>query len=205
MHRLLLAALVALAPIPISAQNLSVEDITGLIDAKQSEMAEYRALLNDPEPERARMAMKIMLEKGDDELKRLALEQGLYSTDPGVRRVALEGFLRSKPFLTIRADGEEADKNDNYDLRNALSDARGTIDSTGKIVLNHQLGEFDEEAKCIPYANTNICAFRISDAAIAMRHFGRWTELALDTDGVLRGEIYIKDVGTLSAEIPISQ
>lgn len=199
--------IISIFPLSVSAQNLSVTDITSQIDTMQAGNNDYRALLNDPDPERARLAMKIMLEQGDAELQRIALDHGLYSTDPSVRRVALEGFLSSKPILTIRADGSGAMENDRNDLFRYVERAKGSVEGTGAVLLSYQLGDFDEEHKCFMYRDDigGGCAFRLTEAALSMQHYGQWTEFQLDTDGVLRGPIYIYNVGVIPAEIPISK
>ena len=199
----LLATLAQAAP----AQNLSVADISALVDKAQNGKNDYRALLNDPDPERARLAMQIMLEQGDAALQRIALEHGLFSTDAGVRRVALEGFLRSKPVLTIRADGAAAIKNNRDYLVYYVQQAKGSVDGAGKVLLNYQLGEFNEDDKCFTYSSRDggDCAFRLTDASLNMLHYGQWTEFRLDPDGSLRGEIFINQVGVIPAEIPVSQ
>lgn len=201
MLRFVSATVCVLVPVELTAQNLSVADIAAMVDEAQAGNDDYRTLLNDPDPERARLAMKIMLEQGDAELQRIALDHGLFSNDPGVRRVALESFLRSGSFLAIRADGS------NY-IGNTLSSyvqrAGGTVDDGGIVHLNHQLGAFDEKQNCILWAGTESCAIRISDAAISLRHNGKWTDFTLGEDAVLRGGIYINQIGVLSSEIPVS-
>jgi hypothetical protein len=205
MFRILLGVAVFLFGQGAMAQNLSVSDITALIDKTQGETNEYRTLLNDPDPERARLAMKIMLEQGDADLARMALEHGLYSTDAVVRRIALESFLRSRPFLAIRADTSGVDENTKVYVKRSMSKVGGSVDSEGIARMNHQLGEFDENLKCIRYHDSEHCAVRISDASVNLHYFGRWTDLTLGTDGVLRGMIFLDNVGTVPAEIPVSR
>lgn len=202
MLRFVLATVCVLAPVAVTAQNLSVADIATLVDEARAGNDDYRALLNDPDPERARLAMKIMLEQGDAELQRIALDHGLFSTDPGVRRVALESFLRSGAFLAIRADG--SNHIGNTTLSSYVQRAGGTVDDSGNVRFNHQLGAFDEKQNCILWAGSEDCAIRISDASISLRHYEKWTDLTLGEDAVLRGGIFIYQVGVLPAEIPIS-
>lgn len=205
MLRIFMTVLLAFVPTLTLAQNLSVGDISKLVDVAQSANGEYRALLNDPDPERALLAMKVMIEQGDADLQKIALDHGLFSTDASVRRVALEAFFRSKPFLAITADGKAALEDNETNLRVYVERAGGTVDPTGKVSLNHLMGEFDDKQNCFVYAGGDHCMVRISDATVSFRHHELWSDLTLGTDGKLTGAIYVYKVGLLPAEIPVSR
>jgi hypothetical protein len=201
----ILTILLTFGPGAALAQNLSVGDITKMVDEAQNANNEYRTLLNDPDPERALLAMQVMIEQGDADLQKIALDHGLYSTDASVRRVALESFFRSKPFLAITADGKAAMEADENALKIYVERAGGTVDPSGKVSLNHLMGDFDDKQNCFVYEGGNHCMVRISDATVSFRHHELWSDLTLGTDGILTGSIYIYKVGLLPAEIPVSR
>ena len=97
MKRLFLAAtLIPLATIA-TAQTLTPEEISALVDKRMKELNPYQNLLNDPDPDRSLAAMQIMMESGDPDLTRMALEFGLLSPNPSVKRIAFEAWLSTGP------------------------------------------------------------------------------------------------------------
>ncbi len=145
---LLTAAIFQMAD-PVFAQSLSPEEIAAIIDEKVNNLNPYQALLNDPDPERGRLAMEVMLDSGDPELVRLALGFGLLSPNPTVKRTAFETWLKTGPILSLRFDGAEV--KDTSFAGTVTSNWNGTL-SDGVGYWRIAVGEFLPEQKC--YANT---------------------------------------------------
>lgn len=140
------AVLVAMLTVgSATSQSLTPEQITAMVDQKMNELNPYQSLLNDPDPERSRLAMQVMLESGDAELERMALEFGLLSPSTAIKRTAFEAWLKTGPVLTIRFDGTDVESRNypgnNKNYWNAAQD--------GKMMYwRIAVGDFLEEKKC---------------------------------------------------------
>ncbi|MDE4276815.1 hypothetical protein PXK58_21245 [Phaeobacter gallaeciensis] len=142
-----LAAMLTIGP--AAAQSLTPEQIAAMVDQKMNELNPYQSLLNDPDPERSRLAMQVMLESGDPELVRMALEFGLLSPSQTVKHAALKAWLGTRPVITMRFDGT-AVRDGSYPktITNSWS---GSLD--GKIgYWRISVGDYLEEKHC--FANT---------------------------------------------------
>ncbi|MEP4037537.1 hypothetical protein [Pseudophaeobacter sp.] len=131
------------------SQSLTPEQIAAMVDQRVNDLNPYQALLNNPDPERSRLAMQVMLESGDAELARMALEFGLLSPNPNVKRTAFEGWLTGSPILSIRFDGAEV-KDSSYPGI-IKSNWNGTLDGTTGY-WRVAVGEHLKENRC--FANT---------------------------------------------------
>ncbi len=149
MKRLFLAAtLIPLATIA-TAQTLTPEEISALVDKRMKELNPYQNLLNDPDPDRSLAAMQIMMESGDPDLTRMALEFGLLSPNPSVKRIAFEAWLSTGPVMSFRFDGTNV--KDSTFTRRVRGSWNGTLDDrTGYWRI--QVGQRIKESGC--YANT---------------------------------------------------
>lgn len=156
------------------AQSLTPEQIAAMVDEKVNGQSPYAALLNDPDPERSRAAMQIMLESGDPELVRMALEFGLLSTDPTVKRTALEAYLTTKPVLSIRFDGSGLGENRsdpaNFQSRMTGQDATHTPDGQG--YWRMQVGDYNAENKCFLLSNGNGCFVTVNSDGVMLQFEG---------------------------------
>lgn len=140
--------LFGLAAVPVSGQSLSPEDISKIVDQRMNDLNPYQILLNDPDPDRSRLAMQVMLESGDTELVRMALEFGLLSPNPGVKRTAFEAWLKTSPILSFRFDGTDIKDTDFENIVKGYWN--GTIsDSVGYWRI--AVATFIDEKKC--YSN----------------------------------------------------
>lgn len=153
-----------LTGLPASAQTLSPEDISKIIDERMSDLNPYQALLNDPDPERSRLAMQVMLESGDPDLVRMALEFGLLSPNPGVKRTAFEAWLKTGPILSFRFDGTNV-KDTSFE---------GTVTGNWNGTVNEKVGywrigvsTYLDEQKCFAStANERDCFITINSDGV---------------------------------------
>lgn len=199
----ILTGLMVLSSTAVSAQSLSVADISSQIDTDMAALDEYAALLNDPDPRRALKAMQIMLASGDPDLERLALDFGIYSTDARVRQVAFETWIKTEPTLVFRLNaGEDRAK----EVARYLKSFQGTMNSEGLGSTSYVVGAFDEDRNCYIWKGYSNCAVSISDDAIMVNFNGYWCEMTISDDARLAGAITIHgNIDPVPTEIPISR
>ena len=204
MERLGFALALAVLPLDLPAQTLSAADIKAQVDQKVAGLNEYQMLLNDPDPQRAMAAMRIMLDSKDPDLVRMALSYGIFSPNPAVRRTALEAFLASGPALRVTVDGSGA--NDPKDFAYFVKSLGGTIDEKGMAFLSLLVGAFDAEQNCYLLADTKGCVFRLSDAGQALMLWNTWWSLELGADGHLVGTGDMRKGNTgIGISIPVTR
>ncbi len=152
-----------------------------MINERINNLNPYQELLNSPDPARSLAAMQIMMESGDADLVRMATEYGLLSPNPTVKRIALEGFLATKPVLSIRFDGSKTSDKDfsNVVVRNWT----GTVDADMVGYWRISVGEYLADSSC--YANT----YNTSDCFITV-----------NSDGVFLTPRYMNGRATISPE-----
>lgn len=188
-----------------NAQSLSVADIQAKIDAEMSKGNEYAALLNDPDPARAKMAMEIMLESGDAKLRKMAIDFGFFSPSKEVRAVALKAVWDSKPKFSVTFDGTESDLEEfSQELSNPFGIRPG---ETGKAVYTRTIIGFDEDAECYntPRSGYNgWCVLKIfGDGASFYNRHGDWYPLTFTAEGVLEGVIGLDDAQNIKVTIAV--
>lgn len=202
MKFVLIAALLSVGA--ASAQSLSPEDITRMLDEQAAQPNPYATLLNDPDPTRSLGAMRIMIESGDPVLMEMALEFGLLSADENVQRFAVEQFLYQKPILAVTFDG--TDGSELGYLRNlAVTGMGGTIDPNGMAYGRWRVGDYSDQGDCWLWDGGRNCAivsrpegFFIDGRMANVSFNGR---LAVSDDGRLEGTMNIDRVGTIPVSI----
>ncbi|MDF2142930.1 hypothetical protein [Paenirhodobacter sp. CAU 1674] len=190
MRKFLSCVLLAVTPAMAGAQSLSLADLQKQIDAEVNKGSEYVVLLNDPDPKRAQAAMKVMLGSGDPDLISIALDHGLYSADSAVRGLALKGLLDTKPRLDVFVTMTDPDD----DLRNSIGKMFSTVPNPeGVATVPILVTGYDAKLDCytaeFSMANENKCFIQVRPEAIRARLGYAWTELRLNDDGGLVGEI----------------
>lgn len=152
MYRLLVALLLSL-PIATHAESpsISLEDLKAQVDKKVSDLDEYRALLNDPDPARARAALQVMIASGDPVLQQMAVETGLLSADVSVRRSTMDYFMGTRPTLLVRLDGASIEGLHFFNTVTKSLDGAIGPNKEGTILVS--LGEFSAEHNCYLYAD----------------------------------------------------
>ncbi len=192
-----LACLLALSAIGAQAQ-VSLDELDEAMNARDDEMSAFRERLNDPEPNRALAAMRLLIEQGDSDQRQMAIEHGLSSTDPEIRVAAVGAILQSRPILVSRwypADGEISNN-----FRNRVVQREGTIsvDNTARVPL--YVGKRFDDANCWLINGaaemSQNCLFRLNAGEISYWIDSAWTEMSIDTAGRLVGSPMIGGVRT---------
>ncbi len=192
-----LACLLALSAVAAEAQ-VSLDELDAAMSARDDAMAAFRERLNDPDPDRALTAMRLLIEQGDAEQRQLAIEHGLSSTDADIRLAAVGAILQTRPILVSRwypADGEISNN-----FRNRVTQRQGTIavDNTARVPLS--VGKHFDGADCWLINGaaemSQNCLFRLNAGEISYWIDNAWTEMSLDTAGRLVGSPIIGGVRT---------
>lgn len=182
-----------------SSQSLTPEQISAMVDRRVNDLNPYQTLLNDPDPERSRLAMQVMLESGDADLSRMALEFGLLSPSPTVKRAAFEAWLASGPVLTIKFDGNQVKDKDFADRIKRRWN--GTV--SGKVgYWKMQVSDYLEEEKC--FSNTrhsHLCFVTINGDGIFLSPDEMNGRATISDDGSVSG---VADVNGISDPVPFS-
>ncbi len=201
-----------LAATPLCAQSLSVADLQAKIDAELKKGSEYADLLNDPDPVRAQMAIKLMLESGDEELIKTALDYGIYSPDASVRNAAIKAFFDGIPRLEVQIEGEKANEEA---LRYVLSGNYSMVPNPDNYgVINMDIGGYDATANCYWSHQYNRilgkrdgCFLRVIGDIVQVRSTDRnWYEMTFLDEGSLRANTthqYINTKAETIVTIPI--
>lgn len=173
----------------VCAQATSAADIAAMVDEKMSGIDEYAALLSDPDPERSLAAMQIMIGLDDPQVSRMALQHGLTSTSPAVRWAALKGFFDSGANIGVYLDGSALDL---ANFTSYVTSKGGTVDGDSIGYLTYKVGPFDPENSCYDYnPNPSYCLIKLTEDAVSIQMWGRWSPMQLDAEGNLRGAIQV--------------
>jgi len=196
------AALLMLQPSLTMAQNISISDLKSQVDEQAAGLAEYQALLNDPDPARARTAMEIMLVEGDDTLRRMAFNVGITSNDPLMRKKALEGYFAGEPVLSVQIAYDP--KAPQSYLRNFAKKTHATIDDDNTLHGSWKIGPWDETNGCWPWTTAKGCAIRLDDDGVSILINERWARLQLNGTDELTGFVSISNKTPSPVTIPIT-
>ena len=176
-----------------AAQTLTPEQIAAMVDQRVNDLNPYQTLLNNPDPERSRLAMQVMLESGDAELVRMALEFGLLSPNPAVKRTAFEAWLTTGPILSFRFDG--ADNKDGDYANMIKGNWNGTIDGdTGYWRI--PVGKHLNEKRC--FSNTHDesqCFITVNGDGLFFTPQNMNARGVLKDDGTISGTATLRSVG----------
>lgn len=204
--KLALPIVLSLGTSALFAQSLSVDDLKAKIDAEMNKSNEYAELLNDPDPARAQMAMKMMLESGDPALVKIALEYGLYSPDASVRGQAVKAFFDSFPTVEILIDASSVRELGNIP-RDISHKYNSGLNAENKAIIIRSIIGYDEKANCYTaeyeHSGDIGCYFRIFDGQFQFYSINRnWFQMSLTDAGVLVSDANI-DRKTVRVEVPI--
>jgi hypothetical protein len=175
---------VALA-LPASAQ-VTLDEIDTAAEAKDAEMTAFRERLNSPDPDRALVALELLITKGDSAQRRMAVRFGLQSTDRAIRATTLRAILDSEPTLLARFDPVSEEVNGYYGQN--ISNAGGVIDAEGNGSVTFKVNGFDPENDCWTSGRNRGCVVRIRSDAVSLWFGGSWGSYDLDSSGQLVGE-----------------
>jgi hypothetical protein len=142
-------SLIALTSLFLMA-NASAESMAEQIKKRSAEMAEVKALLNDPDQSTRLAAMDMMLKSSDTAMKEQAYSAGFNSADDAVRAIALRNKLNEIASLTMYFTLPE----------NATEEDKKTYQSFGGS-LTLIFEKYDEKtAKFTAYSRTTGTNFR---------------------------------------------
>jgi len=96
----LIPSIIALSSLFIMS-SASAESMAEKIKKRSAEMAEVKALLNDPDQSTRLAAMDMMLKSSDTAMKEQAYSAGFNSADDAVRAIALRNKLNEIASLTL--------------------------------------------------------------------------------------------------------
>ncbi len=173
-----------LMALPAGGQ-VTLEQVDRVMEAEADTLDAFRVRLNDPDPNKARAAMRLLISDGDAAQRRLAIGHGFDSTDESMRLEAIRAILDSRPILLFRwvPEGDE--------VRNTYSGSINTFAGdyedgyTARVPI--EVGAFDEEEDCWTWAGNGTCLARVNAGEFSMNFFGKWSRFQLDQDGRLVG------------------
>lgn len=173
------------------AQSISLADLQKQIDAETNKAGEYAGVLNDPDPKRARAAMKVMLGSGDPDLVSIALDYGLYSPNLAVRGEAIKGLLDSKPRVDVFLS--MTDPNDSFSQAvDYMFNTTPTAEGVASVPI--LITDYDENLDCYlsdfeKYkSNGNRCFLQVRPEVVRVSLGFGWSEVKMNDDGALIGE-----------------
>lgn len=193
---LLLASIgVVLAALPTHSQ-VSLDQLDEAMAAESDTMDAFRARLQDPNPVRARAAMRLLIEKGDAAQRRMAVAHGFDSTDPVIRLEAVKAILDAKPLLLFRWTPQDSDKRPSSNYFNAVIDFNGDIEAHYVARVPLQITGYSDENDCWTRAPRGICFARVNSGELSVRFYDNqgWARFTLDSDGRLVGSPTISGV-----------
>lgn len=199
MKSLAIAALIlASSVMHASAQSLSAADLQKLVDERIANINPYQSVLNDPDPERSRIAMQIMLESGDAALVRMALEFGILSPNPTVKRVALEAWLATGPILTFSFDTLKLQGNN---VKESIRNNWNGVLAENVGYWRIPVGPFLEEKKCFVQVGGEGCFITVNSDGVFLTPERMNARASVSETGVLEG---VATVNGNSESVPIS-
>lgn len=152
------------------------------------ELAQFEAVLNGRDIERALRAMRFMLESGKPRLVRAAREFGLLSTEPLIQHEALKAvFDQGGPFR-FEVDLTTADEKDSR-ARSWIQRNRGSISVDGRTgYWTFSLGEYRSDHQCWVWRGDDDCSIMLSGVTIDIKHWRSAAgHLKLNESGALVG------------------
>ena len=181
---LTILALLALA-LPAAGQ-VTLDELDAAADQTDTAMDEFRARLNDPDPDRALAVLQLLVTKGDANQRRLAIRHGLQSTDRAIQATTLRAILDSGPVLRAVFDPVSAEPTVHFGR--TINGAGGVLDATGSGSVTFRITGFDEAEDCWTHTQWNTCLLRMRGDEISLLFGSSWGTYRLNGSGQLVGE-----------------
>lgn len=199
---IVLAAAVITFGIGSGRAQVSLDELDQHMDERDRQLATFEARLNDPDPEKALAAMKLLIEEGDPDQRRLAIWHGLYSPDLATRSTVLRAILNSKPALVIHMKpvSEEPDK---YYF-NTIRQWDGSLQPDNSASILMKIFGYDLKNDCWTYkwgTNTS-CAARLTADVVSLNFGDSWSQYTLNSEGELIGRHTVHS-NIVNARIPL--
>lgn len=176
------------ASVPAQSQ-VTLDELDKAMSAESDTMDAFRARLQDPDPVRARAAMRLLIAEGDAAQRRLAIAHGFASTDPFIRLQAVAAILNSKPLLLFRWTPEDTNKRPTNAFLNAVTSFGGNVESGNVARVPLEVTGYSDENECWTRAPRGNCFARLNSGELSVRFFDTqgWAQFVLDADGRLIG------------------
>lgn len=199
------ASLVISGPGLAEGNLLSAEELAAVIDNRVSELAPYQALLNDPDPDRSRAAMEIMLASGDSALVQAAIQFGFQASDTTLQRMSAKAVLDTGVPLTIELSGVPEDEAANFSER-VRGYHKAAVSPDGVAYVSIAIGEFDPDKGCYKTQGNSTCIASLNADGIFITHGQLDARLGFGVGGALSGAAAIPNVDTpLVAELRLTE
>lgn len=176
--------------------QVTLDELDKTMAAESDTMDAFRARLQDPDPVRARAAMRLLIAKGDAAQRRIAIAHGFESTDPLIRLQAVQAIFNSKPLLLFRWKPENIDKRPSNNYFNAVKNFQGNIEAEYVARVPLQVMGYSDEKECWTRAPRRTCFARINSGELSIRFFDQqgWAQFVLDVNGRLVGNPTISGI-----------
>ena len=167
--------------------QVTLDQLDAVMAEESDTLEAFRARLQDPNPIKARAAMRLLIEQGDDAQRRLAIAHGFETTDPLARLEAVKAILDAKPLLLFRWEPE--DDGFSVNLSRAVYNFDGDIVTTEFARVPIQVSGFSDELGCWTIQPNNHCFARLNSGELSVRFFNNqgWAQFVLRPDGNLVG------------------
>ena len=165
--------------------QVSLNQLDEYIASESDGLEAFRVRLQDPNPIKARAAMRLLIAQGDDAQRRLAIQHGFGSTDPVIRLEAVRGILDAKPLLLFRWTPTSDKISNNY--KNAVARYAGDLETGNVARVPVKIGDYSEESDCWTLERNGNCLVRFNSGEISIAFWGKWAQFELDPQGRLVG------------------
>ncbi|MFK7876546.1 MAG: hypothetical protein AB8B71_12315 [Paracoccaceae bacterium] len=186
--RILWLAMGLLAAAPTTAQ-VTLDQLDQAMEAEADTMDAFRIRLQDPNPVKARAAMRLLIAQGDAAQRRLAIAHGFQSTDSAIRLEAVRGILDAGPLLLFRWTPEDSSVTTTY--RNVVKAFDGDFESGTVTRIPIKLSGFSEELGCWTLSNNERCWARFNSGELSIMLNRVWSQFELNTEGELVGQTVV--------------
>lgn len=193
------------------ASALTPDELKAQLEERSSSLSGFEEILADPNPQRVRAAIEIMLDSGDDHLIDIAINAGLQSSDLETRQTALNAFLSKRPSLVVSVQFPASpDLKVESEFRRAT---RGSMSPDGNATFGVNVGAFSEEFNCYLHTGWDWCAAQVTPDGLivstrnAPGGYTGWvrSNLFFIGSGVLKGPTAVERVnGSFPSELTIA-
>lgn len=168
----------------VGGAQVTLDQLDQAMQAEGDAMEAFRIRLQDPDPVKARAAMRLLIAQGDDAQRRLAIAHGFEATDPAMRLQAVRGIFDAEPLLLFRLAPEKREVNNNF--RNVIIRFSGDFEEGGVARIPVKITGFSTEKNCWTLEN-GYCFARFNSGELSIAISGKWAQFSLDRDGRLVG------------------
>lgn len=173
---------------PVTAQ-VTLNQLDKAMATEADTMDAFRIRLQDPNPVKARAAMRLLIAQGDAAQRRLAIAHGFQSTNSAIRLEAVRGILDAGPLLLFRLTTEDSSVTNTY--RNFVKAFDGDFESGTVTRIPVRLSGFSEELGCWTLSNNDRCWARFNSGELSIVLNRVWSQFELNAEGQLVGQTVV--------------